>query len=84
MSEDGSYWALVPDLTPISLGDGTVFTTMFIAAGDRGRGRLAGSRRPSFGEVRHDGRRVAIQGVQGGGRILDRLNDKPKGDGNGQ
>jgi hypothetical protein len=33
MSADGSYWALVPGLTLISIGDGTVFTTMFIAAG---------------------------------------------------
>jgi MFS family permease len=33
MSADGSYWALVPGLVLISIGDGTVFTTMFIAAG---------------------------------------------------
>ena len=33
MSADGSYWALVPGLTLMSIGDGTVFTTMFIAAG---------------------------------------------------
>jgi MFS family permease len=33
MSADGSYWALVPGLILISIGDGTVFTTMFIAAG---------------------------------------------------
>jgi MFS family permease len=33
MSADGSYWALVPGLTLLSIGDGTVFTTMFIAAG---------------------------------------------------
>jgi hypothetical protein len=33
MSADGSYWALVPGLTLISISDGTVFTTMFIAAG---------------------------------------------------
>jgi MFS family permease len=33
MSADGSYWALVPGVTLISIGDGTVFTTMFIAAG---------------------------------------------------
>ena len=33
MSADGSYAALVPGLILISIGDGTVFTTMFIAAG---------------------------------------------------
>jgi EmrB/QacA subfamily drug resistance transporter len=33
MSAHGSYWALVPGLILISIGDGTVFTTMFIAAG---------------------------------------------------
>jgi EmrB/QacA subfamily drug resistance transporter len=33
MSANGSYWALVPGLTLLSIGDGTVFTTMFIAAG---------------------------------------------------
>jgi EmrB/QacA subfamily drug resistance transporter len=33
MSADGSYWALVPGLILISIGDGTVFTTMFISAG---------------------------------------------------
>jgi EmrB/QacA subfamily drug resistance transporter len=33
MSSDGSYAALVPGLVLISIGDGTVFTTMFIAAG---------------------------------------------------
>jgi EmrB/QacA subfamily drug resistance transporter len=33
MSADGSYWALVPGLILLSIGDGTVFTTMFIAAG---------------------------------------------------
>ena len=33
MSADGSYWALVPGLILLSVGDGTVFTTMFIAAG---------------------------------------------------
>jgi MFS family permease len=33
MSADGSYWPLVPGLILISIGDGIVFTTMFIAAG---------------------------------------------------
>jgi len=33
MSSDGSYAALVPGLVLLSIGDGTVFTTMFIAAG---------------------------------------------------
>jgi MFS family permease len=33
MSADGSYRALVPGLILLSTGDGTVFTTMFIAAG---------------------------------------------------
>jgi EmrB/QacA subfamily drug resistance transporter len=33
MSADGSYAALIPGLIAISIGDGTVFTTMFIAAG---------------------------------------------------
>jgi EmrB/QacA subfamily drug resistance transporter len=33
MTADASYWALVPGLILISIGDGTVFTTMFIAAG---------------------------------------------------
>jgi EmrB/QacA subfamily drug resistance transporter len=46
MSADGSYWALVPGLVLISIGDGTVFTTMFIAAGtgvdDREQGVAAG------------------------------------------
>jgi EmrB/QacA subfamily drug resistance transporter len=32
MSADGSYAALVPGLVLLSLGDGVVFTTMFIAA----------------------------------------------------
>jgi EmrB/QacA subfamily drug resistance transporter len=33
MSPDGSYGALVPGLVLISIGDGIVFTAMFIAAG---------------------------------------------------
>jgi EmrB/QacA subfamily drug resistance transporter len=33
MSPDGSYAALVPGLILLSIGDGVVFTTMFIAAG---------------------------------------------------
>jgi EmrB/QacA subfamily drug resistance transporter len=33
MSPDGSYAALIPGLIAISIGDGIVFTTMFIAAG---------------------------------------------------
>jgi EmrB/QacA subfamily drug resistance transporter len=33
MSPDGSYGALIPGLILISIGDGVVFTTMFIAAG---------------------------------------------------
>jgi EmrB/QacA subfamily drug resistance transporter len=33
MSANGSYAALIPGLIAISIGDGTVFTTMFIAAG---------------------------------------------------
>ncbi len=33
MSADGSYAALIPGLIAISIGDGVVFTTMFIAAG---------------------------------------------------
>ena len=33
MSADGSYTALIPGLIAISIGDGIVFTTMFIAAG---------------------------------------------------
>jgi MFS family permease len=33
MSANGSYAALIPGLTAISIGDGTVFTTMFITAG---------------------------------------------------
>jgi MFS family permease len=33
MSPDGSYVRLVPGLVMVSIGDGVVFTTMFIAAG---------------------------------------------------
>jgi EmrB/QacA subfamily drug resistance transporter len=33
MSADGSYAALTPGLIAVSIGDGVVFTTMFIAAG---------------------------------------------------
>jgi MFS family permease len=33
MSPDGSYSALIPGLIALSIGDGVVFTTMFIAAG---------------------------------------------------
>jgi EmrB/QacA subfamily drug resistance transporter len=33
MSADGTYPELIPGLVLISIGDGTVFTTMFIAAG---------------------------------------------------
>jgi EmrB/QacA subfamily drug resistance transporter len=33
MSPDGSYASLVPGLIAVSVGDGVVFTTMFIAAG---------------------------------------------------
>jgi MFS family permease len=33
MGPDGSYGALVPGLVALSVGDGIVFTTMFIAAG---------------------------------------------------
>jgi MFS family permease len=33
MAPDGSYTALVPGLIALSVGDGVVFTTMFIAAG---------------------------------------------------
>jgi MFS family permease len=33
MSADGSYAALIPGLIAISIGDGTVFITVFIAAG---------------------------------------------------
>jgi MFS family permease len=34
MSPDGSYVALIPGLITVSIGDGTVFTAMFIAAGN--------------------------------------------------
>jgi hypothetical protein len=33
MSPDGSYASLIPGLVAVSIGDGVVFTTMFIAAG---------------------------------------------------
>ena len=33
MSPDGSYAVLIPGLIALSIGDGVVFTTMFIAAG---------------------------------------------------
>ena len=33
MSPDSSYAALVPGLIAVSVGDGVVFTTMFIATG---------------------------------------------------
>jgi len=33
MSPDGSYVAMIPGLVLLSIGDGVVFTTMFIAAG---------------------------------------------------
>jgi EmrB/QacA subfamily drug resistance transporter len=46
MSPDGSYVALVPGLIATSIGDGIVFTTMFIAAGtgvsDREQGVASG------------------------------------------
>ena len=46
MSPDGSYAALVPGLVALSIGDGVVFTTMFIAAGtgvaDREQGIASG------------------------------------------
>jgi predicted MFS family arabinose efflux permease len=42
----GSYWGLIPGLILMSVGDGVVFTTMFIAAGtgvdDRDQGVAAG------------------------------------------
>ena len=52
MSADGSYAALVPGLVAISIGDGIVFTTMFIAAGTGVRRRASrasprGSPRPA-------------------------------------
>ena len=46
MSPDGSYAALVPGLVALSVGDGVVFTTMFIAAAtgvsDREQGVASG------------------------------------------
>jgi MFS family permease len=46
MSPNGSYAALIPGLILISIGDGVVFTTMFIAAGtgvdDREQGIASG------------------------------------------
>src|SRR5262245_12017234 len=46
MSPDGSYAALVPGLVAVSIGDGIVFTTMFIAAAtgvtDREQGVASG------------------------------------------
>ncbi len=46
MSPDGSYAALVPGLVLLSIGDGVVYTTMFIAAGagvaDREQGIASG------------------------------------------
>ena len=46
MSPDGSYAALIPGLILLSIGDGVVFTTMFIAAGtgvaDREQGVASG------------------------------------------
>jgi EmrB/QacA subfamily drug resistance transporter len=46
MSPNGSYSALVPGLVLLSIGDGVVFTTMFIAAGtgvaDREQGVASG------------------------------------------
>lgn len=46
MSPDGSYAALIPGLVAISVGDGVVFTAMFIAAGtgvpEREQGVAAG------------------------------------------
>jgi EmrB/QacA subfamily drug resistance transporter len=46
MSPDGSYAALIPGLILLSIGDGVVFTTMFIAAGtgvaDREQGIASG------------------------------------------
>jgi MFS family permease len=46
MSPNGSYAALIPGLILISIGDGVVFTTMFIAAGtgvaDREQGVASG------------------------------------------
>jgi MFS family permease len=46
MSPDGSYVAMIPGLVLLSIGDGVVFTTMFIAAGtgvsDREQGVASG------------------------------------------
>jgi MFS family permease len=46
MSPNGSYAALIPGLILLSIGDGVVFTTMFIAAGtgvaDREQGVASG------------------------------------------
>jgi MFS family permease len=46
MSPDGSYAGLIPGLIALSIGDGVVFTTMFIAAGtgvsDREQGIASG------------------------------------------
>jgi EmrB/QacA subfamily drug resistance transporter len=46
MTPDGSYVALIPGLVLLSIGDGVVFTTMFIAAGtgvdDREQGVASG------------------------------------------
>jgi hypothetical protein len=46
MSPNGSYAALIPGLILLSIGDGVVFTTMFIAAGtgvaDREQGIASG------------------------------------------
>jgi EmrB/QacA subfamily drug resistance transporter len=46
MSPDGSYASLIPGLALLSIGDGVVFTTMFIAAGtgvaDREQGIASG------------------------------------------
>jgi MFS family permease len=46
MSPDGSYAVLIPGLIALSIGDGVVFTTMFIAAGtgvsDREQGIASG------------------------------------------
>ena len=46
MSPDGSYTTLIPGLVAVSIGDGIVFTTMFIAAAtgvtDREQGVASG------------------------------------------
>ncbi|SNR25750.1 MFS transporter [Actinomadura mexicana] len=53
VSADGSYAALVPGLVAVSLGDGVVFTMMFIAAGtgvaDRQQGVASGIASTSSG-----------------------------------